>query len=94
MSQITQYHITFETPTHFGEADVEVGYVFERNPLDEDEAYYQGQDDGYAPHGKFQFFDIIITDKATGLSEEVDEMPDDLLNVAKEAADENFDASL
>lgn len=90
MSQITNYHITFETSTHFGEAEVEVAYVFEKNPLGLDEASYRGEDDGYAPRGQFQFFDIILTNKKTTLSEEVDEMPDDLLNVAREQADEKF----
>lgn len=90
MSQIANYHITFETPTHIGEAEVEVGYVFDKNPLGRDIAYYRGEDDSYSPVGTPQFYDIIITDKATNLTEEVDEMPDDLLNIAREQADDKF----
>lgn len=91
MSQIAYYHITFETPTHFGEADVEVSYEYERNPLGRDEAYYNGEDDGYSPVGQHQFFEIVLTDKKTGLSEEHDEMPDNILNTAQEAADDQFE---
>lgn len=91
MSQVASYHITFDNSTHFGEADVEVEYALEENPFDQDEAYYHGEDDAYMPKGRFQFFNIVLTNKTTGLSEEVDEMPDDILNTAKESAHENFE---
>lgn len=78
---IAQYHITFETPEFFGEADVEVTYAMEDDGLG-----------SYAVIDKssVQYEDITLTSKATGKSEFASHMPDDAENYAIEAADEQF----
>jgi hypothetical protein len=78
----TSYSITGETETHFFEAEVEQDYRFDRDAEDPADAYY--------PVGSPRFYEIVVTDKKTGLSSDEDEMPDGILNTAKEAADDQF----
>lgn len=81
----TDYHITFETPTHFGQADVQVDYKYDCGDADDP----LGGD--YAPVGQFYYDNILLTDKVTGKSENHGEdMPDGIDNIVRDAADEQF----
>lgn len=78
----TSYHITGESGTHFFEAECEQDYRFDRDAEDPADAYY--------PVGAPRFYEIVVTDKQTGLSTEEDELPNCILNAAVEASDEQF----
>lgn len=78
MAQVSQYHIIAENPTHILEADVEVEY------------YIDATNDEVPKPETIQFFEIIATSKATGMTEFLDEMPDDLEGWAKEEAEDQF----
>lgn len=80
----TSYHLTFETDTHYGECEVEVDYK-------QDTEAATIKDQWYPLRSTIQFFEISLTDKRTGLTAEVDEMPDEIINSAKDAAEDQFD---
>lgn len=73
----TSFSLTAETETHFIEADCEVDY---------------GMDGAERYPIRYRWYDVIATDKKTNESEcWGEEMPDSLLNTAKEKAEELFD---
>lgn len=78
------FHITFETDTHFGEAECECEY---KADPDSDPV----RPEYYPVRGTMQFFEIELTDKKTGLTEDADEMPEGIVNTARDAAEEQFE---
>jgi hypothetical protein len=78
------FHLNFETETHFGECEVECDYKADPEAESRHDRFYPLR-------STMQFFEIVLTDKRTGTSEEVDEMPDEIINYAKDAAEEQFE---
>lgn len=78
----TGFHIAAESDTHYIEADCEAEYSIDPEERHKSDRYYIT---------RYSWSDVVVTSKATGESEFWgEEMPNDLVTLTKEKAEDEF----